>query len=561
MRYRLMASYRGAPYQAGVGPSSSEVTLFAAFPPPEEHGFAASAGHWRKQVRVNDIDSLWESRPVGSYHGEPCLVLDDLGDRLHIAYLGMDELRASQLGYWQVDRGVFEVVIPRNEVADLAEERHEFPLMALMAVANPLPPAAQPALGPGSPGPGAPSGPGPATSGPMAPVPAEAGGGWSEPPAGAAAWHGSPDDNEAWNGYPRQNSTGAPRPYDPASPNGSPSRSGPAASDGYAPYDSGPPNGYGSYSNPGYNGAGFNEPRYDDGDFTDAGYGNPAYDGAGYDGAGYNGAGYNGAGNNGAGHNETGYDGPGYSDPGYGNGFGGSGQSGWNAPAPDPMATRLDLDAFASPQPATPPAMPQPASAAPLSAPPLAEPQTAPSDRTVDQIDTGPLPRSATGQVPTAPAPSPPAPPAEAIQPQSALPQVPPAQAPLTQTDQVQTSQAEASRAEAGQPMADKPAADRGQGATIVRGRRAARRPRVSTQSVFAELLDLASIPRSSYAVDEEVSGAMCLIKTAGGFEVFSCADDARHEVRFFEDEEAAYFYLFGVLAAEALRSGKLAPR
>jgi hypothetical protein len=41
---------------------------------------------------------------------------------------------------------------------------------------------------------------------------------------------------------------------------------------------------------------------------------------------------------------------------------------------------------------------------------------------------------------------------------------------------------------------------------------------------------------------------------------VFSRTDDARLDVRFFEDEEAAYFYLFGVLAAEAVRSGRLRP-
>ena len=74
-------------------------------------------------------------------------------------------------------------------------------------------------------------------------------------------------------------------------------------------------------------------------------------------------------------------------------------------------------------------------------------------------------------------------------------------------------------------------------------------------------LLYMADIPRSAYAVDEEVTGAMCLFKTDGGYEVFSCAEDARHEVRFFEDEEAAYFYLFGVLAAEAVRHGRLSPR
>ncbi|MGH3247417.1 MAG: hypothetical protein ACRDOI_14590, partial [Trebonia sp.] len=134
MRYRLMASYLGASYQAAVGPSDRDVTLFAAPPPPEEHGFSpAPGGIWRKQVRLDDLGALWESRPIGSYHGEPCLVLDDLGDRLHIVYLGMDERRAAQLGYWEVDRGVFEVVVPRYEITDLAEERHEFPIALLLS--------------------------------------------------------------------------------------------------------------------------------------------------------------------------------------------------------------------------------------------------------------------------------------------------------------------------------------------------------------------------------------------------------------------------------------------
>jgi hypothetical protein len=93
-----------------------------------------------------------------------------------------------------------------------------------------------------------------------------------------------------------------------------------------------------------------------------------------------------------------------------------------------------------------------------------------------------------------------------------------------------------------------------------VRGRRAARRPRLAMSAVFADLVDMARIPRTAYAVDDEVTGAMCLFKTDGGYEVFSCAEDARHEVRFFEEEEAAYFYLFGVLAAEAVRNGRLKP-
>ncbi len=128
MRYRLMASFQGAPYQAGIGPSDEEVTLFAACPPPEELGFRSSSGHWRKRVSVDEIDALWEARPIGRYRNERCMVLDDLGDRMHIAYLGRDLYMARRLGFWEVDRGVFEVVVPRQEITDLREERGEYEL-------------------------------------------------------------------------------------------------------------------------------------------------------------------------------------------------------------------------------------------------------------------------------------------------------------------------------------------------------------------------------------------------------------------------------------------------
>ena len=81
------------------------------------------------------------------------------------------------------------------------------------------------------------------------------------------------------------------------------------------------------------------------------------------------------------------------------------------------------------------------------------------------------------------------------------------------------------------------------------------------THSIFRELVALAAIPDGSYAVDEDVDGALCLVRTDDGFEVYSSAGSRKHEVRFFEEEESAYFYLFGVLAADALRSGRLVQR
>src|SRR6266852_777462 len=156
MRYRLMATYRGVPYEAGVGPSGSDVVLFAACPPPEELGFEPATGHWRKRVIRAEVDALWESRPVGTFRNEPCLVLDDLGDRLHIAYLGADAGLAASLGYWQVDRGVFELLTPRDEVTGLIEERIDKPLrLAPPGVQSsyPYPPALVAPPAPAVPGP------------------------------------------------------------------------------------------------------------------------------------------------------------------------------------------------------------------------------------------------------------------------------------------------------------------------------------------------------------------------------------------------------------------------
>lgn len=128
MRYRILASFQGAPYEAGVGPDESDVVLFAACPPPEELRFEPATGHWRKRISRSQVQALYESRPVGMFRSERCIVLDELTDRLHIVYLGHDALRAAQLGYWEVDRGVFELITPRQEVTDIVEQRLPLPI-------------------------------------------------------------------------------------------------------------------------------------------------------------------------------------------------------------------------------------------------------------------------------------------------------------------------------------------------------------------------------------------------------------------------------------------------
>jgi len=402
-----MASYRGSPFEAGVGPADNDVVLFAACPPPEELGFEPATGHWRKRLPIQDVEAMWESRPVGVFRGARCIVLDDLGDRLHIGYLGHDGYQAEALGYWQVDRGVFELVAHRFEVTEIIEERTEYRQRREAAArGNSAHTSDAPSYSPGQ-----------RTNNVSGFPPAESSGYLSTTPAGS--------------------------------------------SPGYLP--SGP-----------------------------IGY-------------------------------RTGRDSGGYS---------------W-APAAEHAS--------------------QPAADAPL--PLEAAALRAASEARHKHQARGPLgagggasdghARPATGPLDSGPH-------------SVALPALAGA---TPVAAKASASQAAGTRTEAG-PMATAPAttgqspsaraksADRAEPAT-----RGSARHRLATEKLFAELASLAAIPVDSYAVGEEVEGAMCLLQTDQGFEVFHSSGGKRHELQFFTSEEAACFYLFGVLSADAVRNGSLVPQ
>ena len=560
MRYRLMATYRGVPYEVGLGPSNSEVVLFAACPPPEDLGFEPATGHWRKQVIRAEIDGLWESRPVGTFRGEPCIVLDDPGERLHIAYLGGDAERAVNLGYWQVDRGVFELLAPREEVTGLVEERVDKPLrwgeqadatgpMATYPYGRaPWPVAAPPVPAP-RPAPTA-APPAEATStqvGPAAdtePVNDQlAAATLADPPSTDARVDAAlPATSAAASSPP----TGISRASSP--PAESSRVSGPATD---IPRPSGPAAGI-----PGMSAAPADVPRVSN---PPAGIQRPISPPAAIPRPGGPAVGIRGA-----------------SAPP-------ADSSRINAPLtdPSPLGTPSENDPVAD----------TPLARAALASAPLAEvrPTAVPSASV--QRATGVLPTalaqptaptraedSAQSAADTWPAgvnarmepyPGPIAAeearsfPAEDIS--EPLP-VPPGFYDPESAALADIAPAAAIRPAAGVTPAgaSKPASDNTPGSDVtpaseVRGR-TARRQRVPTREIFCELADQASIPRAAYALETETEGAMCLLPTPDGFDVFIAADGVRRELRSFADEEAAYFYLFGVLVAEAIRSGVLAP-
>lgn len=125
----FVAHHGDRTYAAAMGPGESEVVLFS-----EEalEGFEAASGYWRATVPREELDWLVLVRTVGAFGGEPCLVLDvseENGEEsLHIAYTGHSGLKAEALGYWMVDHGAYEVVVPRDEVFSIRVERVPIPL-------------------------------------------------------------------------------------------------------------------------------------------------------------------------------------------------------------------------------------------------------------------------------------------------------------------------------------------------------------------------------------------------------------------------------------------------
>jgi len=585
MRYRLMATYRGVPYEVGLGPSNSEVVLFAACPPPEELGFEPATGHWRKPVIRAQIDALWESRPVGMFRGEPCIVLDDPGERLHIAYLGADAERATSLGYWQVDRGVFELLAPREEVTELTEERVEKPLRwgelaeatgpmttypygtAPWPVAEPPAPALPPPADAASAEETVPEAGGPlldvltaeaeqpAAEAPVAEIPV------AEIPVAEIPEAEIPVAEIPEAEIPVAEIPEAEIPVAEVSPAGTPAEEAPAVED---------PAEIAAARRP------LVKTRVSDTPLADALLAeSPAAEI------------------------------PAAEIPA--------------AEIPEVEIPEVEIPAAGIPMPDSPVTSMPPAKT-PVSDTPLADAlmaETRLARRTATPLASAPLAapladdpmtgRPARASLASAPLAAPLADDPMAGRPAGTpLASVPPASvspetvapAPVPVPSAVSAAADDGAQAATGSwpaypsagtdpypdpvsaadalPYPDEPdlpdlpvppgfydpPEDVLAGLTPVGdiGGRAARRQRVPTREIFCELADLASIPRAAYALETETDGAICLLPTPDGFDVFIAADGARHELRSFAEEEAAYFYLFGVLAADAVRSGTLAP-
>ncbi|WP_283133664.1 hypothetical protein [Rhizohabitans arisaemae] len=120
----FIAHYQGRSYAANLGPGEDDVVLFAE---TAQEGWQAAPGYWWLRVSRGRLTWLVLLRTVGVFAGEPCMVLGEEADGLHIAYAGHDGVQADAIGYWQVDHGAYEVVVPPEEVQSTRVERIDLP--------------------------------------------------------------------------------------------------------------------------------------------------------------------------------------------------------------------------------------------------------------------------------------------------------------------------------------------------------------------------------------------------------------------------------------------------
>ncbi|MEU6779866.1 hypothetical protein ABZ912_11735 [Nonomuraea angiospora] len=120
----FVARFDGRTLPAALGPDNGQVVLFSEV---ELDGFDPASGYWRRVVARSQVEWLVLIRTVGAFGGEPCIVIDEDDDGLHIAYTGHSGMKAEALGYWLVDHGAYEVVVPREEVFSIRVERIPVP--------------------------------------------------------------------------------------------------------------------------------------------------------------------------------------------------------------------------------------------------------------------------------------------------------------------------------------------------------------------------------------------------------------------------------------------------
>ena len=119
MRDGYLALWHGNEYEAS--PDGSEVRLYAT---GAVEGFdEVRPGRYRRIVLADEVTELVYVRTLGTWRGEPFIVLGEHEEWLRVEYTGGKAPVAAALQLEEFDYGVYQGWAPANEVSDLREQR------------------------------------------------------------------------------------------------------------------------------------------------------------------------------------------------------------------------------------------------------------------------------------------------------------------------------------------------------------------------------------------------------------------------------------------------------
>ncbi|TMR99698.1 hypothetical protein [Nonomuraea basaltis] len=120
------ARWRGMDYVASPEPHSLELWVRLRSPVPADGFDEIEPGCHVRTVPAAECAALHFVTTVCRWRGEQFHVHDERDGRLLLEYLGGSALAARELGMERIERGVYRLWVPREEVTDLSE--HAAPL-------------------------------------------------------------------------------------------------------------------------------------------------------------------------------------------------------------------------------------------------------------------------------------------------------------------------------------------------------------------------------------------------------------------------------------------------
>jgi hypothetical protein len=119
IRDGYVARWRNASYEAAPG-ADGEVRLYSAVP---AEGFEeALPDRFVRVVRGDEVESLRYVRSRCNWRGQPFVVLGEYDDWVRVEYVGGRAPVAAELELDQVDIGVHQAWVPRDQVQDIEED-------------------------------------------------------------------------------------------------------------------------------------------------------------------------------------------------------------------------------------------------------------------------------------------------------------------------------------------------------------------------------------------------------------------------------------------------------